>query len=102
MSLQYNRDGSVLFISEADRHVTQLEAAGKTQAQIDADYATFEATWPLAYWQAQRQADNFAYLVTTDPEIAKKYDMHEESEYMDAGDDGDSPIRIMRQTTQGD
>ena len=31
--------------------------------------------------------DDYAYLVTSDPEIAKKYDMHEESEYW--GDDGD-------------
>lgn len=27
------------------------------------------------------------YLVTTDPEIAKKYDMHDESEFWDAGDE---------------
>jgi hypothetical protein len=31
-------------------------------------------------------ADDYAYLVTTDPEVAKKYDMHEESEYW--GEDG--------------
>ena len=64
MSIQYQRDGTVLFVSEANPTVTQLEAAGKTQAQIDADYATFEATWPLAYWKTQRQADNFAFLST--------------------------------------
>lgn len=28
-------------------------------------------------------ADDYAYLVTTDPEIAKKYDMHNESEFME-------------------
>ena len=26
-------------------------------------------------------ADDYAYLVTTDPEVARKYDMHEESEF---------------------
>ena len=26
-------------------------------------------------------ADDYAYLVTTDPEVAKKYDMHDESEF---------------------
>jgi hypothetical protein len=29
-------------------------------------------------------AEDYAYLVTTDPEVAKKYDMHDESEFMDA------------------
>lgn len=32
--------------------------------------------------------DDYAYLVTTDPEIAKKYDMHEESEFF-GGDETD-------------
>ena len=31
-------------------------------------------------------ADDYAYLVTTDPVVAKKYDMHDESEFMDAGE----------------
>ncbi len=30
-------------------------------------------------------ADDYIHLVTTDPEIAKKYDMHDEREFM--GDD---------------
>lgn len=30
--------------------------------------------------------DDYAYLVTTDPEVARKYDMHDESEFIDAGD----------------
>lgn len=34
-------------------------------------------------------ADGDAYLLTTNPEVAKKYDMHEESEFMDAEDDGE-------------
>ena len=33
-------------------------------------------------------ADDYAYLITTDPEIAKKYDMHEEDEFW--GDDEES------------
>lgn len=31
--------------------------------------------------------DDYARLVTTDPEIAKKYDMHDESEFLDPGED---------------
>lgn len=34
-------------------------------------------------------ADDYAYLVTTDPDIARKYDMHEESEFWGI-DDSDS------------
>ena len=28
-------------------------------------------------------SDDYAYLVTTDPAIAKKYDMHDEKEFLD-------------------
>ena len=39
-------------------------------------------------------ADDYAQLVTTDPDVARKYDMHDESEFFDeedaAGDD-DAP-----------
>jgi hypothetical protein len=63
-SINYQGNGTVLFVSDANPAVTQLEAAGKTQVQIAADYATFQATWPLAWWQAQQQAANFAYLST--------------------------------------
>jgi hypothetical protein len=28
-------------------------------------------------------ADDYAYLVTTDPEVAKKYDMHDEADFLD-------------------
>ncbi len=34
--------------------------------------------------------DDYAHLVTTDPEIAKKYDMHEESEYWDEPGEGEA------------
>ena len=30
--------------------------------------------------------DDYAHLVTTDPEVARKYGMHDESEYLDTGD----------------
>ncbi len=31
-------------------------------------------------------AGEYAYLVTTDPEVAKKYDMHDEAEFLDRGE----------------
>lgn len=31
-------------------------------------------------------ADDYAHLVTTDPEVARKYDMHEESEFFGEDD----------------
>lgn len=31
--------------------------------------------------------DDYAHLVTTDPDVARKYDMHEESEYLDFGEE---------------
>ncbi|HUY32631.1 MAG TPA: nucleotidyl transferase AbiEii/AbiGii toxin family protein [Pirellulales bacterium] len=31
-------------------------------------------------------ADDYAYLVTTDPEVARKYDMHDEREFLDEDD----------------
>jgi len=34
--------------------------------------------------------DDYAYLMTTDPDIAKKYDMHEESEFF--GDEGHAAV----------
>lgn len=62
MSFSINRDGTILFVSDANPAVTQLEAAGKTQAQYDADYAAFQATWPLAWWKAAKLAEHLAYL----------------------------------------
>jgi hypothetical protein len=61
MSINYQRNGTALFVSDADPTVTQLET-GKTPAQIAADYVIFQATWPLAYWQRQRLADNYSYM----------------------------------------
>jgi hypothetical protein len=43
-------------------------------------------------------ADDYAYLVTTDPEVAQKYDMHEEAEFLPDDDeeedapDGSKPV----------
>lgn len=62
MSIMQNTDGSRLFISDADPNVTSLDAAGKTDAQYAADYVTFQGTWPLAWWKAQRLADNLNYM----------------------------------------
>ncbi|MGH7272758.1 MAG: hypothetical protein ACREJ3_20200 [Polyangiaceae bacterium] len=35
--------------------------------------------------------DDYAHLTTTDPDIARKYDMHDESEFFDDEDEGDGP-----------
>jgi hypothetical protein len=35
-------------------------------------------------------ADDYAYLVTTDPDVAKKYDMHDESEFLNKKEDAES------------
>ena len=36
--------------------------------------------------------DDYVYLVTTDPAVARKYDMHEESEFSgDGSDEGEKP-----------
>lgn len=35
--------------------------------------------------------DDYAYLVTADPEIAKKYDMHPEEEFLEDDPEGDDP-----------
>lgn len=61
-SIQYNADGTALFVSDADPAVTQLEPAGKTTAQISADYVTFQGTWPLAWWQATQLANAYNYM----------------------------------------
>jgi hypothetical protein len=62
MSIQLNRDGTILFISDADGLTTQLEPAGQTGAQITAAYATFQGTWSLAWWKITQQQNNLAYL----------------------------------------
>lgn len=49
------------------RSVETLEAMRADGVMMDPDGGT---------------ADDYAYLVTTDPDIAKKYDMHEESEFI--------------------
>jgi len=55
MSINYRHDGTILFISDADSTVTQIEPAGKTPAQILADYTTFQNSWPLAWWKTYWQ-----------------------------------------------
>jgi hypothetical protein len=61
MSINYQSNGTVLFISDANPAVTQLET-GKTPAQLQADYVTFQNTWPLAWWQANWQSQLDALL----------------------------------------
>ena len=34
-------------------------------------------------------SDDYAYLITTDPIVAKKYDMHDEKEFWGDGDEDD-------------
>lgn len=65
-----------------------LQAAAATLKAMLADGVVLESQ--------DRTEDDYAYLVTTDPTIAKKYDMHDESEFWDDPDkdeirDGDAP-----------
>lgn len=62
MSIFYRADGTVLFQSDANPAVTQVESVGKTQAQITADYITFQGTWPLPWCQTYQLAALLAYL----------------------------------------
>lgn len=62
MSIHYNANGTVLFTSDADPSVTQLQTAGQTQAAIDTAYAAFKATWPIAWLRAEKQADFDSYF----------------------------------------
>jgi hypothetical protein len=62
MTQQTNLDGTVLFISDADPAVTQLEAAGKTPDQLEVDYIIFKRTWPLAWCKTCQLAALLAYL----------------------------------------
>jgi hypothetical protein len=59
MSIEFQRDGTALFISDDGQNLQQIEVSDKTPAQITADYATFQATWSLSWWQnyVQRQLD---------------------------------------------
>jgi hypothetical protein len=61
-----------------DDMIAALQQAAATLQAMLADGVTLDP--------AGRAGDDFAYLVTTDPDVAKKYDMHEESEYLHEAD----------------
>lgn len=56
-----------------DDMISVLQDAGETLRQMRDDGVTLDA--------AGGTSDDYAYLVTTDSEVAKKYDMHDESEF---------------------
>jgi hypothetical protein len=63
--------------------IARLQAATDTLRSMLADGVTLDSKGGTA--------DDYAYLVTTDPVIAKKYDMHDEKEFW--GDDGEHEER---------
>jgi len=63
-----------------DDMIATLRSAAETLAAMRADGVTLD--------EEGGTGDDYAYLVTTDPAIAKKYDMHDEAEFW--GDDVDS------------
>ena len=58
-----------------DEIIARLHDAAATLRAMHEDGVTLEMPGGTA--------DDCAYLVTTDPEVARKYDMHEESEFLD-------------------
>ena len=56
-----------------DDMISVLQDAGETLRQMRDDGVTMDA--------AGGTSDDYAYLVTTESEVAKKYDMHDESEF---------------------
>jgi hypothetical protein len=72
-----------------DEMAEALRHAAETLAAMRADGVTLDPEGGTE--------DDYAYLVTTDPDIARKYDMHEESEFLgqleedEGGEGGESP-----------
>jgi hypothetical protein len=60
-----------------DEMIVGLKSAVDTLREMLADGVTLDP--------GEGTADDYAYLVTTDPAVAKKYDMHDEKEFL--GDD---------------
>jgi hypothetical protein len=60
--------------------INSLQAAADTLRSMQADGVTLDPDGGTA--------DDYAHLVTTDPQVAKKYDMHDEAEFW--GEDGDN------------
>jgi hypothetical protein len=70
------------FTTEAksiDEMVAILRTASQTLERMKADGVTLDPDGGTS--------DDYAYLVTTDPEVARKYDMHEESEFLGNGEE---------------
>lgn len=59
-------DDMIAILQSAAKELQEMKAAGVT---LDSEGGT---------------ADDYAYLVTTDPEVARRFDMHDESEYLDS------------------
>lgn len=68
-----------------DDMVQALHGAAATLEAMRADGVTMDPEGGTA--------DDYALLITTDPDIAKKYDMHDESEFWDAGEAADDTDR---------
>jgi hypothetical protein len=62
--------------------ITSLERAAGTLRAMLADGVRLDPQGGIS--------EDYAYLVTADPEIAKKYAMHDESEFWDQEEDGES------------
>lgn len=60
-----------------------LEKAAATLRAMLADGVTLDSDGG--------NSEDYAYLVTTNPGIARKYDMHDESEFLDGSDEDDTP-----------
>ena len=60
-----------------DEMIASIHAAADTLAAMKADGVVLDPEGGTA--------DDYAYLVTSDPEIARKYDMHDESEFWNEG-----------------
>lgn len=68
--------------TDLDQMIAGLRSAAETLEAMKADGVTMEP--------AGGAGDDYVYLVTTDPAVAKKYDMHEESEFW-GGKQDDGP-----------
>lgn len=70
------------FLTQDARNLSEmaeiLRQAAQTLAAMQADGVTLDPEGGTA--------DDYAFLVTTDPEVAKKYGMHDESEFLGEGE----------------
>ncbi len=61
--------------------ISILQNAGETLAGMRDGGVTLDP--------ASGTPDDYAFLITTDPDVAKKYDMHDESEFWSDDDNGE-------------